>query len=131
MSDIIDPRHEAHVEHLFHRSCHMLGMNGFELRPLRRRARGTAKLRSYNQGYTKLGEKSITVDLYTPRTMRPRKLGAILRVACHELAHHQKPPRYYLSWFRMVYRIHHPSFWRQYKKNVALLKRDEVLGPFL
>jgi hypothetical protein len=130
MPDILDPRHEAQVEHLFRRACGVLGVEGFELKPLRRRVRGVGKLRSYALGYTKLGEKTITVDLYTPRTMKPRKLDAILRVICHELAHHQEPPRLYRHWFRWVRKIHHPPFWKQYKKNVEALTKDEFLQPF-
>ncbi|MFH1077827.1 MAG: hypothetical protein V1745_00885 [Patescibacteria group bacterium] len=129
MADIIDPRHEALCEHLFRRACGVLGMPGFEMRPLRRRVRGRGKLRSYALGYTKLGVKSITIDLYTPRTMKARKMDAILRVICHELAHHQQPPRILRSWFRAVRMIHHPAFWQQVKKNVELLKKDEMLGP--
>lgn len=130
MADIIDPQHEAQVQQLFQRACLALRMPGFELRPLRRRVRGTGKLRSLALGYTKLGEKLITVDLYTPRTMKPRKTDAILRVICHELAHHQAPPRLRRVWFRWVKEIHHPTFWRQYKKNVAVLAKDELLKVF-
>jgi len=130
MSDVLDPRHEALAEHLFKRACLVLEMPGFEMRPLRRRVRGKGKLRSYALGYTKLGEKLVTIDLYTPRTSKPRKLDAILRVICHELAHHQSPPRLYRQWFRFVRIIHHPKFWTQVKKNVAALAKDEVLGQF-
>ncbi|MBU2613633.1 hypothetical protein KJ925_04235 [Patescibacteria group bacterium] len=129
MADIIDPRHEALCEHLFRRASSVLDMPGFEMKPLRRRVRGRGKLRSYALGYTKLGVKSITIDLYTPRTMKPRKMDAILRVICHELAHHQQPPRIVRSWFRAVRMIHHPTFWGQVKKNVETLKKDEMLGP--
>lgn len=103
-------------------------MPGFELKPLRRRVRGRGKLRSYALGYTKIGTKSVTIDLYTPRTMQPRKIDAILRVICHELAHHQAPPRIVRSWFKSVRLIHHPQFWAQVKRNVAALQKDEVLG---
>ncbi|HWQ99752.1 MAG TPA: hypothetical protein VN397_02790 [Candidatus Methylomirabilis sp.] len=130
MPDIIDPRHEQLVEHLFRRACHVLAMPGFELRPLRRRVRGVGKLHSYKLGYTKLGEKRVTVDLYTPRTMKPRKLDAILRVICHELAHHQSPPRLYRHGFRIVRMAHHPPFWKQTKKNVTALAQDEMLGQY-
>jgi hypothetical protein len=130
MSDILDPRHEAEVEHLFRRTCAVLGMPGFELRPLRRRVRGVGKLRSLRLGYTRIGEKMITVDLYTPRTMKPRKIDAILRVICHELAHHQSPPRIVRKWFRLTRMIHHPWFWEQYRKNVEALRRDEVLATY-
>jgi hypothetical protein len=130
MADILDPRHEALVEHLFRRTCLVLDMPGFELKALRRRVRGKGKLRSLTLGYTKLGEKLITVDLYTPRTMKPRKMDAILRVICHELAHHQAPPRLYRVWFKWVRRSHHPKFWKQYKKNVALIAQDELLCSY-
>lgn len=130
MSDMVDPRHEALIEHLFQRACLILDMPGFELRPLRRRVRGRGKLRSYALGYTKLGEKVVTVDLYTPRTMKPRKFDAILRVICHELAHHQQPPRIYRTWFRIVRKIHHPYFWKQFKKNVEICVHDELLGSY-
>ena len=129
--DTLDPRHEALVEHLFHRACMLLQMPGFELRPLRRRVRVVGKLRSYRLGDTKLGEKRITVDLYTPRTMHPRKTDAILRVIAHELTHHQSPPRVYRRGFRLVRLIHHPPFWTQYKKNVAVLAKDEMLGVYV
>jgi hypothetical protein len=128
--DILDPRHEALIEHLFKRACLVLGMKGFELRPLRRRVRGVGKLHSYKLGYTKLGEKLVTIDLYTPRTMKQRKIDAILRVICHELTHHQEPPRLYRRGFHFVRMVHHPRFWKQVKKNVELLKKDEVLGPY-
>jgi hypothetical protein len=130
MSDLIDPRHEAMVEHLFQRACIVLEQPGFELRPLRRRVRGVGKLRSYRLGYTKLGEKKITVDLYTPRTMQPRKTDAILRVIAHELAHHQSPPRVYRRGWHLVRMIHHPPFWTQYKKNVKKMIDDEMLGKY-
>ena len=130
MSDVIDPRHEALVEHLFKRCLKVLDMPGFELKPLRRRVRGKGKFRSLTYGYTKLGEKVVVVDLYTPRTMKPRKIDAIIRVIAHELAHHQKPPRYYRQWFKPVYMVHHPPFWTQYKKNVKQLSEDEILGIY-
>ena len=128
MVDIIDPRHEAYVEHLFQRVCRVLSLPGFELRPLRRRARGVGKLHSYRLGYTKLGEKRVTIDLYTPHTSKPRKLDAILRVVCHELAHHQSPPKAFRHGRRIIRYDHHPEFWMQTKKNVNALRKDEVLG---
>jgi hypothetical protein len=136
--DIIDPRHEALVEHLFQRVCIVLEMPGFELKPLRRRMRGKGKFRSFRYGYTRLNEKSITIDLYTPRTMQTRKMDAILRVICHELAHHQSPPKIVLmrkrsrSLFRVSLRpmmlAHHPEFWQRVKKNVELISKDEIIA---
>ncbi|MFZ6014838.1 MAG: hypothetical protein ACOYUZ_00565 [Patescibacteria group bacterium] len=130
VADILDARHEALVLHLFQRCLFVLDMPGFELRPLRRRMRGRGKFRSLTYGYTRPGEKWVVIDLYTPKTMKPRKMDAILRVIAHELAHHQKPPRYYRSWFRMKLLIHHPPFWTQYKKNVANFAKDEVLSIY-
>jgi len=128
--DILDPRHEQLVEHLFQRTCVVLQMPGFELKPLRRRVRGKGKLYSIRLGYTTIGEKKMTVDLYTPRTMKPRKIDAILRVIAHEFAHHQKPPRVMRQGFRWVQMAHHPAFWRQCKKNVALFQKDDMLRAF-
>ncbi|MFA5130367.1 MAG: hypothetical protein WC477_05660 [Patescibacteria group bacterium] len=128
--DILDPRHEALVAHLFDRTCCVLGMQGFEMKPLRRRLRGQGKFRSFAYGYTRLSERSITIDLYTPRTMKPRKLDAILRVICHELAHHQSPPRVMLIRWKRVVVAHHPHFWRQVKKNVSTISKDELLRVY-
>jgi|GEM_PF-660493 len=130
VSDIIDPRHEALVEYAFQRALVVLELPGFELRPLRRRVRGTGKLRSFAYGYTRLGQKLITIDLYTPRTMKTRRMDSILRVVAHELAHHQSPPRIYRRWFRLVRMIHHPPFWTQYRRNVEKLQSDEVLSQY-
>jgi predicted SprT family Zn-dependent metalloprotease len=127
MTDIIDPRHEALVEHLFRRVLAVLEMPGFEFRAMRRRTRGKGRLRSVVYGYTRLTEKLVTIDLYTPHTMKPRKMDAIMRVIAHELAHHQEPPKLYRHWFRLVRIIHHPPFWAQYKRNVAKLQEDELL----
>jgi hypothetical protein len=130
MSDIVDPRHEAFVEHLFHRTCAVLGMRGFSLKPLRRRLRGTGKYRTLMYGYTRIGTTEITIDFYTPKTMKPRKTDAILRVICHELTHHQEPPRLCLFRGRRLRMDHHPRFWRKYKKNVACLAKDDLLGQY-
>ena len=130
MSDIIDPRHEALVEYVFQRCIHVLRMPNFELRPLRRRKRGTGKFNSITYGYTRLDQKVITIDLYTPRTAKSRKMNAIIRVIAHELAHHQSPPRRFLKGFRLVMMAHHPKFWEQYKDNVSLLSNDDVLTQY-
>jgi len=130
MADIYDAAHEAHAEQLFRRACTVLEMEGFQLRPLRRRVRGRGKLRSLALGYTKIGSKVITVDLYTPRTMKPRKIDAILRVICHELAHHQAPPRLKRVWLRYVREIHHPQFWMQYKENIQQITKDPQLAVY-
>lgn len=130
MADIVDPRHEALVEHLFRRAEALLGFSGFELKPLRRRSRGTGRFHYLRLGYTTPGEKRMTVDLYTPRTMKPRRTDAILRVIAHEFAHHQEPPRRVRRWFRLVRMVHHPRFWKRYRANVALMVRDEVLGRY-
>ncbi len=127
VSDIIDPRHEALVQHLFDRACLVLDMRGFTFAPLRRRLRGKGKFRSFAYGYTRLSARHMVVDLYTPRTMKPRGIDAILRVVCHELAHHQSPPKPMIWRRRRVIMAHHPDFWKQYKKNVELIAKDELL----
>ncbi len=131
MSDILDPRHEQLVEHLFRRAESVLGFSGFTLKPLRRKSRGVGKFHYLRLGYTKPGIKEMTVDLYTPRTMKPRKVDAILRVIAHEFAHHQTPPKIWRRLFkRPILVAHHPGFWKQYKKNVARLEQDDALRPY-
>ncbi|MBD3251864.1 hypothetical protein GF380_05450 [Candidatus Uhrbacteria bacterium] len=130
MADIVDPKHEALVEHLFQRTCVVMGLRGFSLKPLRRRLRGKGKFRTLMYGYTRIGDTVITVDLYTPKTMKPRKLDAIIRVICHELTHHQEPPRRCFWKGRYVVIDHHPRYWRKYKKNMEVLARDEILCEY-
>ena len=130
MADIVHAEHEVLVDQLFRRSCEVLGMPHFEWRPLRRRVRGHGHSRTIALGYTKIGTNLITLDLYTPRTMVPRKIDAILRVVCHELAHHQSPPRVVRRWFRISRRIHHPEFWMQCKQNIISLQQDELLKVY-
>jgi predicted SprT family Zn-dependent metalloprotease len=130
MSDILDPRHEALVEHLFRRVCLLLGLPDFELKPMRRRLRGKGAFRSFKYGYTRLNEKSVTIDLYTPKTMTTRRMDSILRVICHELAHHQAPPRTVIFRRRLCRLAHHPEFWQQVKSNVELISKDEVIAEY-
>lgn len=131
MPDILDPKHEQLVEHLFRRAEAMLGFHGFTLKPLRRKSRGVGKFHYLRLGYTKPGIREMTVDLYTPRTMKPRKIDAILRVIAHEFAHHQEPPKVWRRLFRKPILVaHHPGFWKQYKKNVAGFQNDEMLKTF-
>jgi hypothetical protein len=125
--DIIDPRHEALVQHLFDRVCMVLDMRGFTFAPLRRRLRGKGKFHSFAYGYTKLSKPHVVIDLYTPRTMKPRNMDAILRVMCHELTHHQEPPRVMIFRRRRVIMSHHPNFWKRYKANVETISKDELL----
>jgi len=127
MPDIIDPRHEALVQHLFDRICMVLEMRGFTFAPLRRRLRGTGKFRSFAYGYTRLNKQHVVIDLYTPRTMKARSMDAILRVMCHELTHHQEPPRIVIFRRRRRMLAHHPDFWKRYKENVSTISKDELL----
>lgn len=130
MKDIIDPRHEALIEHLFQRACAVLEFPGFVLEPLRRKKRGTGKFTSYRLGYTRLDQQKMTVDLYTPRTMKPRKIDAILRVIAHELAHHASPPQRIRVFMNFSWQHHHPDFWKTYKKFVTRLEKDEILKQY-
>ena len=130
MSDIINPQHEELIAHIFQRCLIVLKMPGFQFKALRRKKRGRGKFNKTVYGYTKLGQKMITIDLYTPRTAKPRKIDAIIRVIAHELAHHQQPPRYFLKGFKLVKIIHHPYFWQQYKKNILLFQKDVILRQY-
>ncbi len=71
------------------------------------------KNKSYIIGHTSIGGNTITLDIYTARLRKPKKISAILAVLVHEIAHHQKPP--YRQWHRgrWIARQHFPRFYKK------------------
>jgi len=93
-------------------------------RPMRRqKAVNTRK--SYVIGRTNLKTGLITVDIFTPRKREPKKVSAILKVLCHEVAHHQKPPFKQFYRFRWITRQHFPEFYEQVNYNIEILKTHQ------
>ncbi len=106
-------------------------MRGFTFRPmLVRKVAVTDVKRAYRLGHTNLKTKIVTVDIYTARLRKPKKMSAILAVIAHELAHHEQKPYRQRYRGRWINRIHYPSFYRQVKKNMEKFKKDALLGRY-
>ena len=92
-----------------------------------RRTKPIKKGRSFVIGRINLKTGLITIDIFTPKQRKPKKISSILRTLCHEVAHHQKPPYKQLYRFRLINRQHYPRFYKQVKKNIEKLKKDIIL----
>lgn len=79
-------------------------------------------------GHTNLKNKTITVDIYTPKHRKPKSYNSILRVIAHEIAHHQKLPYRQRYKGHLIIRKHYPAFYKQVNKNIEKFKKDGVLG---
>lgn len=99
-----------------------------KFKPMRRRERLLGK--NYAIGRTNLKTGMISLDLYTPKKRSPKKLAAILRVLCHEVAHHQKPPYQQRFRGRIISRQHYPDFYRQVNLNIKKLKNHKETAIF-
>lgn len=123
--------HEQQIALAFNRACKILKFSGFTFRAMLGRIAPVADIkRSYRLGHTNLKTKTVTVDIYTARLRKPKKISAILAVIAHELAHHQKKPyreRYRGRW---INRIHYPAFYKQVKRNMEKFKKDAGLGAY-
>ncbi|MBI4359982.1 MAG: hypothetical protein HY564_02730 [Candidatus Jacksonbacteria bacterium] len=123
--------HEQQIILLFNRACKILKLAGFTFRPMIGRISAVSDIkRSYRLGHTNLKTRTVTVDIYTARLRKPKKMSAILAVIAHELAHHQKKPYRQRYRGRWINRIHYPSFYRQVKKNMEKFKKDAMLGRY-
>jgi len=95
-----------------------------------RRREAVKRGRGYIMGHTKIGGNIITLDIYTARLRKPKKISSILSVLAHEIAHHQKPP--YRQWYlgRWIVRQHFPRFYKQVTKNLEKMKDNEMIGKY-
>lgn len=115
----------------FARACDILKLSGFTFRPMLGRTAPVANVKhAYRLGHTNIKTKTVTVDIYTARLRKQKKMSAILGVIAHELAHHQKPPYRQRYRGRWINRIHYPAFYRQVKKNMERFKKDALLGQY-
>lgn len=117
-------------EFLFQRACKVLDLTGFKFQPMKRQMPVRNLKSSFRIAYINLKTKKLILDLYTPRTRRPKKPSVILRTIAHELAHVQKPPYKQLWRGRIINRAHYPKFYQQVNKNIQKFKEDKVLGQF-
>lgn len=100
-----------------------------KFKPMRRKRPIDTK-RSFVIGRTNLKTKLITIDIFTPKQRQPKKISAILRTLCHEVAHHQKPPYRQFYRFKWINRQHYPEFYQQVQKNLEKLKKHPELANF-
>jgi len=108
----------------------VIGLSGLRFRPMCRRNDRVNDKHGFVIGRTNLKTGLITIDIFTPKFRKPKKISSILTTLAHEAAHHQKPP--YRSRFmgRIINRCHYPVFYRQVTRNINKLKRDKVLEAY-
>jgi hypothetical protein len=108
----------------------LIGVEKLRFRPMRRKDNHVNTKRGFVIGRTNLKTGLITIDIWTPKLRKPKKISSILRTLAHEAAHHQKPP--YRSRFngRIIRRSHYPIFYRQVTRNIKKLKQSEMLGQY-
>jgi len=121
--------HEQEVNQAIERAYKIFRLKGFSFRAMQR-IRPVAKNSSYVEGHTSFKDKTVTIDIYTARLRKPKKISAILAVLAHEVAHHQKLPYKQYHKGRWINRFHYPEFYKQVNKNVARLKKDKVLRQY-
>lgn len=121
--------HEIIVQNVCGYACKLLKYPDLKIK-IMRRVKPVGKNKSYVMGHTSIGGETITLDIYTARLRKPKKISSILSVLAHEIAHHQKPP--YRQWHRgrWIARQHFPRFYKQVNKNLDKLKKDNLLGKY-
>jgi hypothetical protein len=124
-----DEVHELMVKNICSYACRLFKYPDLQVKTMQR-LRPVAKNRGYVMGHTSIGSKTITLDLYTARQRKPKKISAILAVLAHEIAHHQKPPYRQFWKGKWIARQHFPRFYMQVNKNMEKMKQDELLGKY-
>jgi len=118
------------VQNVCARALQVIGLNKLRFRPMMRKNNRVNTKRGIIIGRTNLKTGLITIDVFTVKLRKPKKISAILNVLAHEAAHHQKKP--YRSRFngRIIRRSHYPVFYRQVTRNINKLKKDKILGVY-
>ncbi|MFH1326202.1 MAG: hypothetical protein ABIH48_01915 [Candidatus Falkowbacteria bacterium] len=121
--------HEIIVQNVCNYTCKLLKYPKLQIK-IMRRTREVKKNASYVMGHTSIGKNTVTLDIYTARLRKPKKISSILSVLAHEIAHHQKPP--YRQWHKghWIVRQHFPRFYKRVNKNVAIMKKDKLIGKY-
>jgi hypothetical protein len=121
---------EEEVQNICSYALDLFGIDRLKFRPMRRRDDRVNTKRGFVIGRTNLKTGLITIDIFTPKFRKPKKISSILRTLAHEAAHHQKMP--YRSRYngRIITRIHYPIFYRQVTRNINKLKKEKALGIY-
>jgi hypothetical protein len=117
------------VQKVCDKAIGLLGAENLVFRPMKRQKSVNTK-KSYVIGRTSLKTGLVTIDIFTPKKREPKKMASILRVLCHEVAHHQKKPYRELFRGRLIIRQHFPKFYEQVNRNIEILKKDKDLNPY-
>lgn len=119
---------EQKTQNICGQALNIIGLNHLKFRPMRRQDNRLNTRRRFVIGRTNLKTGLITIDIFTPKFRKPKKISSILRTLAHEAAHHQKRP--YRSRFkgRIITRSHYPVFYRQVNRNINKIKKDKILG---
>jgi len=127
--------HEQKIQQIFSRLGEIFNLKNFQFKVMRRRVdeqgRGVLNLKkSYTLAHTSLKDKTITIDIYTPRHRKPKSIKSILNILAHEIAHHQKKPFRQFYRGKWIVRQHFPAFYKQVNKNIEKIRKDPVLTKF-
>lgn len=118
--------HEELVFILFERIKNILGFDDINLKIMKRQ--GSKSNKNYTLGYINLRKRLIVLDVYTPKTLKPKSLNSLIRTLAHEIAHLQKPPYRQLYRGRWIIRQHYPEFYSQVEKNIKKIRQDKTLN---
>ncbi|MFH1427494.1 MAG: hypothetical protein ABIG60_03110 [Patescibacteria group bacterium] len=107
----------------------ILKVNKLKFRAMNRKNHVNTK-RGFVIGRTNLKTGLITIDIFTPKKRQPKKVSSILRILCHEVAHHQKKP--YRERFKghIINRQHYPKFYKQVNRNISILKKNVLFSKY-
>ncbi len=117
--------HEDLVNLLFAKVCEILAVEGLKLRFMGRKG---IKTGSYTKAYINLRTRVITLDIYSPKTMKPLSINGLVRTIAHEIAHLQKLPYRQRHRGKWIIRQHYPAFYEQIEKNLNKIKKDPIIG---
>lgn len=121
---------ENEIQAICDQALSIFKIGKLHFRPMARKDNRVNTKRGYVIGRTNLKTGLITIDIYTPKFRKPKKISSILRTMAHEIAHHQKPPYRQRHKGRVITRQHFPIFYRQVTRNVNKLKKDKSLSDF-
>lgn len=128
--------HEEKIKLIFTRIMRIFSLKNFTFKTMRRQidmqGRGVLNLKkSYTLAHTNLKNKTITIDIYTPRHRKPKSLKSILNILAHEIAHHQKLPYRQSYKGKYIIRQHYPAFYKQVNKNIEKMRNDDIVKKLI
>ena len=119
--------HDDLVTKKCNEALELLGFGSLKFNIMRQQQDCVNTKHGFIVGKTNLKTGLVSIDIWTPKKRRPKKVTSILRTLCHEVAHHQKRP-FRQRWHgHIINRIHYPIFYRQVQRNINKLKKKNFL----